>query len=63
MMDAVTRRANQWFENLKANKRARYKLARDLGFSSPEATILSGWSIKRIKKLAEDRGFIGKREE
>ena len=43
--------------NLKRAK-ANYKLARDLGFSSSEANILSQRSEKNIRKLAEERKNI-----
>jgi len=54
-MDALEVKAQKWYEAQKANKRARYKLARELGFSSQEASIVCGWGVKKIQQLAEER--------
>lgn len=42
-------------EYLKAYKRRSYKRARELGFNSTQARILSGYSIKHIEEFVEQQ--------
>ena len=47
--------ATRDYEALKERKRRRYRFARDLGFNSKEAKLLSGYSEARIMQLARER--------
>ena len=46
--------ADRKYQELKARKRRRYRLARDLGFSVGEAMLLAGRSELFISKLAQE---------
>ena len=48
-------KADKSYELFKERQRRLYKLARDLGFTSQEARILTGSSEKNIKKLAAEK--------
>lgn len=48
-------RADRKYEKIKAKKREMYRLARDSGFTTGEAAILSGSNAEAIKKLAQER--------
>lgn len=53
-LDALRQEAERQYLDLKARKRRRYRLARDLGFSAKEAKLLSGRSELYIATLAKE---------
>jgi hypothetical protein len=48
-------RANKQISSSRLKQKEKYRLARDLGFSSYEAVILQNWAEARIRALAESR--------
>jgi len=64
----LERRAERESRQHKARLRERYNYARSLGFTSPEAKIMSGWSKERIdlwfssSRKKEPKKVIPKRE-
>lgn len=42
-------------------QKSHYELAKSLGFSAQEATILQNWKEADIRKLAEERGYTAER--
>lgn len=52
-LNTLQQEAVRQYKLVKARKRKRYRLARDLGFDPPEAKVLSGRSETYIRVLAE----------
>ena len=50
---SLQQEAKRQYALMKARKRERYRLAKDLGFSSTEAKVLSGRSETYIRALAQ----------
>jgi len=46
-------------ERRKAEMRQCYRLARDLGFTPPEAAVLQNWKQEDIRQLARNKGRAG----
>lgn len=44
-------------DRLKSTQRERYRLAKDLGFSTAEAVVLHNWGKGKIIKIAKERGY------
>ena len=56
-LQALKERQNK---KLRAKLKANYKLAKSLGFSGSEASILQSWKEENIRELARERGLIKK---
>lgn len=56
-MDDLKIKVEKMRQNKNATLRARYKLARDLGFDCYESMILSHKPEKKIIEIAKKRGF------
>ena len=52
-MEDIRQKAADRYEKLKARMRAKYALARELGFSAQEANLMTGWSEEKIREAAE----------
>lgn len=54
-LDDLEKRASEFKSDAITNSSSKYKLARELGFSSYEANILKGYDEETIRRLAEER--------
>ena len=53
-VEVLRKQAEANYEAQKRRRRERYRLARELGFSSPEAMVLAGRGKEYIVRLAQE---------
>lgn len=54
-LELLEKRVRETRERIGKNQKERYQLAKKLGFSPWEATILQNWKTERIVALAESK--------
>jgi hypothetical protein len=55
--ELLEKRVRETRERIGKSQKERYRLAKKLGFSPWEATILQNWKTERIEALARERGL------
>lgn len=59
-LEELEKKANDYGNQKRAKMKARYHLARELGFSVDESCFLQGKSESLIKRLADERNTMAK---
>jgi len=57
MKDVIKERADRSIERRKKLAKERYQLAKQLGFTPAEVSMLAQWSKRRIILAAKERGY------